>query len=519
MTPASFVLRNLGLMIALVGAIAWAVWYGLRLDSGDSPNEALARARAELSTCLLGRSSVEPWAIEHRLRGIHVAARNDASADDWPMRCAAHAEALERLLEADGVEPRGVSDRLRAGELYEDLRVAPDIVEIFRHDDERELSSSVAQPPPPPAELMRELAPWPHGPSRATSGTSTLALLLDRAVCRFRATPSGLEPEARCAFLPDRSRDESRVHGLVAGSGHEQVLLTRDGPISSTTGERILSSISPHTVAPLGEGAFVGLSSDALLVREASGAERRLVLDRPRGVAAETAALVGDHLSWVEDGTLYVRALAADTLGPIVEIGRPPVHSVPFIGPDASCAHGEVLASWIESDPTASPRGSEYRVVARVDGTWVFSGPLHGRLDCLPDAVVVTNLRGDSGGMTISRTDCTARGCSTNTVFLPDLTGQAAAAPLGDRMVLVWADDLVRARIAPVSELPNAPTLPLLDAVGDQRHYEYLGQSFVRHLKLHVRGDSAIVESTADDTVGIHLSADATIRPVLVSYE
>jgi hypothetical protein len=205
-------------------------------------------------------------------------------------------------------------------------------------------------------------------------------------------------------------------------------------------------------------------------------------------------------------------------LGPVVEVGRPPVPSVPFVGPDAHCAGDDVLAVWIESEAGSGGRGAEHRIAVKTGDAWVISEPVRGRLDCLPGRAVVTRVEGDDTGTTITRTDCSASGCSTAEVFVADVTARASVAPIGDRVVVIWIDDLVRARIAEIGDLASAPTLPLFDGYDDHRSYEYQGQAVIRRLALHVRGHSAIVELHGDDTMGIHLSADGTAQPIRVVY-
>jgi hypothetical protein len=483
-----FVQRNLGLIAVSVAALGWLVWTIDRLGPDEPPDEDVAHARAALVACLLGQPIDDPWSTDHRLRRIHIAVHDDASTTDWPMRCAEYAEALERLVDMSderGHETVAGSERLRRGELYEEFRIAREISDLLRPADGEpdvdwptEISS-----PPAPAQLVAELASWPRGASRASYGSTELALMMNRAVCRFAAAAGGLEPVARCTYFPDNMADESWAHGIFIDREGDVALLTRGAPISLATGE----PIGPSQVPP--------------------------------SAAASGASIVGDQLLWAERGILHARSIAADELGPVVEVAHPPVPSVPFTGPDAHCEYDDVLASWIESEPASTPRGSEYRIVARIDGNWVLSDPVRGRLDCLPDAAVVTHVRHDDSGTAITQTKCTRTGCRTTEVSLPDVTQRADVAPIADSVVVAWVEDLVRVRIAPLTELPHAPSVPLFDGYVDHRHYVYQGQSVVHRLSLHVRGHSAIVELHTDDTVAIHLSSDGTARPVQVVYE
>jgi hypothetical protein len=521
---ASFARRNLVPIVLGVASLAWVIGYVVRLGSTERKDDSIARARAELAACLLG-PPFEPWMVEDRLRRIDIAVASDAAEPDWPMRCSDHAAALERLFETPEDPLLGnatASARLRRGRLYEDLRVAREIIELLRPaPGEPEVDvPAAAVPAPAPADLVTEPTSWPQGPSRASGGTADLALLMQRAVCRFGVTPTGLEPVARCTYFPDTLARDAQVYGIVAGPSRDPILLARGTPISLATGEPMMASAQAlQSFSVLEDRTLAALASDALVVGDPDGAERRLSLDRPRGEPAETAVLVGDHLMWTEAGALFARSVVKGGFGPVVEVGRPPVASVPFTGPDGYCAHDGVLGAWIESEPDATRRGAEYRIVARVEDSWVFSDPVRGRLDCLADAVVVTRTRHDDSGSTITRTECASTGCRTTEIGLPEVTERSEAAPIGDFTVLVWVDDLVRARIAPFSELPHASTIALFDGYRDHRYYEFHGQSIVRRLALHVRGDSAIVELHADDTVGVHLDADGSVQPVRVVYE
>jgi hypothetical protein len=476
----SFLRRYAGLLFVGVAAATWMLWLTVRdRPQAETSNLEVPRVRAELIACLLGEPVDEAWAIQERLRRIQLAIEKGSDID-WPSRCAEHAQRLEELLDRPSSE-LSASARLRRGELLGDLRVPTETIDLLRREpDEITAARPDHIPPPPdPADPVADAAPWPHGPSRASAGSSELVLLLDRSVCRFAAHGSGLEAVARCTYFPDGMRHEAQVHGVTLTPEQGIVLLTHDGPRSLATGD---------TVAPA-----------------------------PRPDAG-AGVIVGDQLLWTADGVLYAR-MVEPTLGPIVTVGRMPSPSVPFEGPDAGCTYAEVLATWLESETATAGRGAEYRIASRIGSSWVISDPVRGRLDCVPNGAHVTHIGHDDSGSTLTHTACTTAGCRTTEVVLPDVTERAVAAPIGDRMLVVWVDDSVRARIAPLRNLPRARPLVLFDGTTNQRHHDWQGQVVVRRLAVHVRGHSAIVELQADDTVGLHLSAAGTVEPVAVTYE
>jgi hypothetical protein len=240
-----------------------------------------------------------------------------------------------------------------------------------------------------------------------------------------------------------------------------------------------------------GEGASRG---DAFAVIDVEHHE----LVRGRGdqavrtkLAAETASLVGELLSWFAGDHLFVQRVLDEKLGPVVDAGQ---------------ATGELAGYLCGAGDTAVYEGAHDDVWFARGDQWVrvtVPRPLtRATATCTPDKVHFAMADGMVTTFACTSTGCDAPRQSPNL----DAIADARAAVLGDKILLVTTGRGSEAsglsmRLAPLDQLGTA-------------HRTYLSGQAYAVAELVVDGGTALVIGQGDFAFGIRIDAAGHVSPV-----
>lgn len=514
--PVTWPRRNAGLLIvAAIGVVALAIYATRGYGAKSSTNSELARARARLAACLLGEPVVdEPDAL--RFRRIQLAA--SASGGDWPKRCATYARAVEAFAPNRGgvSSSTAASSAIEKGAVLDLLSLNRDVASALRPlvDEPRvDWTAATRDVPRPPAPLELD-----HDPASVADNTSRLAVvgasdlgivIAGNVLCSFAARGDGVEPVARCSFAA------SSVAALE-GTPHRTITVDRPGDLLArvpkgiryfTRGDVVLAGPGDFTTATLFEGTLLAWPGDkagrTVMRRDAAGVVSSIALGGP----IANAAIVRDVIVWEAGDRVLARSLANGKAGPIVEVAR-----------DAEPSFDHCFTRDVVGISLYSEQGRRAAVFA--NGTWRVSEPEPSlALQCHGSTVTSISLEETSGTAQLRRLDCTAAGCTTASAELSGVTEDVAAAALGDKIAVVWANDGVYAVVAPASQLASAKPRMIFDGFTGSNQYKFQAQELVHSVHVVGRGTSAIVLLGGERLRALHLRSDGSVERVRVIYD
>jgi hypothetical protein len=467
----AWVRKNAGYVA--VGAIAFAAlllyvaWpYARHAEKPD-----LGLARAQLAACLFGHPIATGGVDALELRAIEIGAR--AADSTWPRRCEPYARAIDPKSRATTLLASGAVFEFltRPDSLAELLEPAPDEAKV---NWTRALEGVPV--PPTPAQYVVEAAPFP-GPGLTIAAGSDLVLysLDGDFACRFASDHGGLEPIARCSLPADSWWLAShRSDPVDAGDPGQMLVETSDGIREFATGKLV----SPSAAKLAGPSH-----------------------------ARDDSTLVRDQLLWAEHGTIRARSITGGARAPITQVG-----AGTRIG-DASCYSPDAVAVQLGAP-------DHHRLAVLIADKWQMMNagrPL--RLSCNGPTVTGVALDPTERGLVVHRVDCTASGCIENQEIVTGVGEKPQAIAVGEKVAIVWVDDLVRAKLAPLHELSAAPAIVLYDGYAHLSDRHLSRQELVHGMQVFSRGRSAIVVIEGQQTRAVHLRGARTVEPVSVVYE
>jgi hypothetical protein len=143
--------------------------------------------------------------------------------------------------------------------------------------------------------------------------------------------------------------------------------------------------------------------------------------------------------------------------------------------------------------------------------TMPFERAGESELVCTGNGASIAWLKSDKTSATIGRIDCTADGCKSSDVTLPNFDSQYlwAVTPLGDKVMVLYRSSLgeTRLRLASLADLPNAKDSVVFD-VGD-----YGGPS-TGDLGVLASDSAALLLFRGDQPVALRVGSDGSVSVV-----
>jgi len=508
----------------------------------------------ELSTCLAGPAATSPLpARVAQLRSIALGnTKTSSQKSGWPARCAGAADDLYAALgtSSEGaLLKRKLHERLACGDnkgtctLPTDSSLISVATELWEAAGSAGLKTEpapgIAAPEAAPPALLNA-ASWRSFSDKSLSLVGPLPTADGRAVLLLKPSEGRGKPRG-CEFTAGFSHVSCfDAHADVPELPAQTIDLVSDssGVFAAGLTEKGLFAYdlkSGHTSDVRGLGAL-RMTRDGLAVERGEKDEGYQITALSSGRAGKASKLpnatvqgdplsLGDqvvYLQQTEAGSeLVAKSLVAGKLKDVkVETG-------PFSGALHGCRNGNVSAvaaygpraGLHNAKATAGEGKTQVTVTLFQNGAWSkpsgttipFARGLESDLVCTKNGASLGYAQTVPDGVLVGRVDCSANGCQSNEVKLPDIESKWwwAVGPLGDKLLLMWRSNLgeTRLRLAPLASLPTTKDVIVFDAPD-------FGGPNAGELSALYADDDALLIFRGEKPVALHVGGDGSVRVV-----
>jgi hypothetical protein len=520
-------------------------------SGGDAP-----KAWNELSTCLAGSASTGE--LVKRIDAVRRIQLNpdetEGGAAGWPTRCTPHANALHAAI--SGATEYVLLERLMRQKLNctegksscafpTDSTMLSITTELWDAAKSAKFVTATAPnvkapvPAPPPAIKASDWKSFSKepllvvGPAVGSDGTARVLLKATTGrgrptICEFARAFDSVKCSAASAAMPEvplHSVEWARAPaGLFVAAMAESGQVAYDLATGAQSDVRGLEGDLVQSGLAVGQSAEVEGKAKGFEAIVLNGGKANKGVELPMKDGSSRPKAVGSHVVWLEPAgqgsELVVKSVAAGRLKDIARLAGP------FSGPFHTCAVGQsvALATWDRHEGQHGAKGrsgkTQLTITLLRGETWSPPQSVAMPSDRIVESELVCTASGASvawagrSGDTfeVSRADCTAEGCKTNSVKLPNVhtTWAWAVAPLGDKTLIAWRGSVgeTRLRAAPLAALAEAKDTLVFDAPD-------FGGPDAADAGFTVGSDAVLVLFKGEKPVALRLGSDGTARVIL----